>query len=83
MPPTLLKPPDGVAVQTPLMMPPRLELEICHHGETEEYKAQLASTDLPVMEDDKVELEVGEFYMHDLIGMRVFIKENEKKIGNY
>ncbi|XP_004504243.1 uncharacterized protein [Cicer arietinum] len=46
----------------------------------EEAKMLVGAT-LLVTEEDKPELEEGEFYAHDLNGMRVFIKENGKLLG--
>lgn len=34
----------------------------------------LIGATLLVMEEDRPELEEGEFYTHDLVGMRVFMK---------
>nr|BAE71246.1 hypothetical protein [Trifolium pratense] len=46
----------------------------------EEAKMLIGAT-LLVTEEDKPELEDGEFYAHDLNGMRVFMKENGKLLG--
>ncbi|GAU18774.1 hypothetical protein TSUD_80630 [Trifolium subterraneum] len=46
----------------------------------EEAKMLIGAT-LLVTEEDKPELEDGEFYSHDLNGMRVFMKENGKLLG--
>lgn len=46
----------------------------------EEAKMLIGAT-LLVTEEDKPELEEGEFYTHDLNGMRVFMKENGKLLG--
>lgn len=46
----------------------------------EEAKILIGAT-LLVTEEDRPELEEGEFYTHDLNGMRVFMKENGKLLG--
>ncbi|TKY60101.1 Ribosome maturation factor RimM [Spatholobus suberectus] len=49
--------------------------------DTVEQAKLLIGATLLVMEEDRPELEEGEFYTHDLIGMRVSMKENGKLVG--
>ncbi|KAK7369188.1 hypothetical protein VNO80_11223 [Phaseolus coccineus] len=49
--------------------------------ETVEQAKMLIGATLLVTKDDRPELEEGEFYTHDLIGMRVFMKENGTLVG--
>ncbi|XP_058731631.1 uncharacterized protein LOC131603351 [Vicia villosa] len=46
-----------------------------------EEATMLIGATLLVTEEDKPELEDGEFYAHDLNGMRVFLKENGQLLG--
>ncbi|RYR16747.1 hypothetical protein Ahy_B03g061653 isoform A [Arachis hypogaea] len=41
----------------------------------------LIGATLLVTEEDKPDLEEGEFYTHDLVGMRVFLKESRELVG--
>ncbi|XP_061362563.1 uncharacterized protein LOC133306282 [Gastrolobium bilobum] len=49
--------------------------------DTVEQAKMLVGATLLVTEEDRPELEEGEFYTRDLIGMRVFMKENGKFVG--
>ncbi|XP_027345168.1 uncharacterized protein LOC113857449 [Abrus precatorius] len=49
--------------------------------DTVEQAKMLIGATLLVTKEDRPELEEGEFYTNDLIGMRVFIKENGKLLG--
>ncbi|KAL3020602.1 hypothetical protein AAZX31_05G153300 [Glycine max] len=49
--------------------------------DTVEQAKMLIGATLLVTDEDRPELEEGEFYTHDLIGMRVFMKENGKLVG--
>ncbi|XP_020208904.1 uncharacterized protein LOC109793843 [Cajanus cajan] len=49
--------------------------------DTVDQAKMLIGATLLVTKEDRPELEEGEFYTHDLIGMRVFMKENGKLVG--
>ncbi|KAK7359155.1 hypothetical protein VNO77_01102 [Canavalia gladiata] len=49
--------------------------------DTAEQAKMLIGATLLVTEEDRPEIEEGEFYSNDLIGMRVFMKENGKLLG--
>ncbi|CAJ1938428.1 unnamed protein product [Sphenostylis stenocarpa] len=49
--------------------------------DTVEQAKMLIGATLLVTKEDRPELEEGEFYTHDLIGMRVFMKENGTLVG--
>ncbi|KAL2343224.1 hypothetical protein Fmac_004509 [Flemingia macrophylla] len=49
--------------------------------DTVDQAKMLIGATLLVTKEDRPKLEEGEFYTHDLIGMRVFMKENGKLVG--
>ncbi|KAG5025252.1 hypothetical protein JHK86_021166 [Glycine max] len=49
--------------------------------DTVDQAKKLIGATLLVVDEDRPELEEGEFYTHDLIGMKVFMKENGKLVG--
>ncbi|BAT73560.1 hypothetical protein LR48_Vigan01g038000 [Vigna angularis] len=49
--------------------------------DTVEQAKMLIGSTLLVTKEDRPELEEGEFYTHDLIGMKVFMKENGTLVG--